>query len=234
MGRLYPLRKPVKQVFQSMMEGRTGQPASKTGGAPSTDYESDKRLVQACAEASPNAWEAFIERYGRLIRAVVRRVGPGHGCGPCDLEDFVSHVYEKLLEDRCRRLRAWRGACKLSTFVALVAKNLCRDYATRQGRDARTVSIDDAHSLERDESSPEEEEWRQHRRALLERAMAALPARRSLIMRLRLEGCTLRRIAELLDIPRGTVASENSRALEQLRVALNELEHDGRDAREMP
>ena len=56
--------------------------------------------------------------------------------------------------------------------------------------------------------------------AALTEAIDRLPDKQAMIMRLRLEGKSLRDIAEFMHIPQGTAFVENSRALERLRRAL--------------
>ena len=65
-----------------------------------------------------------------------------------------------------------------------------------------------------------EETAAQH--AALRTAIAALPEKQALILKLRIEGKSLRDIAELLNRPVGTISVENSRAMARVRTHLEQ------------
>ena len=182
--------------------------------------EDERVLIRACADGASGQWERFVGQYGRLITstaAAVRAKSPPH---LCEMDDLVAYVYEKLLEDQGRRLRAWRGRAKFSTYLVHVSRNLCIDLLRKSGKEdaalgvARKGPVDppDLHGY-----SLEEEEWRDVQRNALREAIDELRPRQRMIIRLRLKGKSLRDIARAMKLPRGTVFVENSRAIERLR-----------------
>lgn len=71
-------------------------------------YRSDPSLVQACLKGSEGAWNELVDRYGRLVYSVPRRLG----LSDSDAEDVMQAVFTALfqhldrLQDRTR-VSAW-------------------------------------------------------------------------------------------------------------------------------
>jgi RNA polymerase sigma factor (sigma-70 family) len=74
--------------------------------------------------------------------------------------------------------------------------------------------------LATDGDSHEMDEETEIRHAALQAAIEALPERQAIIMRMRIQGKSLRDIAHLLNRPVGTVSVESSRAMECMRTLL--------------
>ncbi len=185
-------------------------------------YESEQELISACIEGDPNAWSALKQRYQRLIRATVARTS---AVDEATLEDLEALVYQKLIEDGCRRLRNWRGRARFSTYLVQVTRNQVLDWVDTQKRTLPTQPMDersDAPTASEDYAAMEEAKLHAD---LLHEAIRALPEKQAVIMRLRIEGKSLRDIAQLLKRPVGTISVENSRAMERLRAALENTGH---------
>jgi RNA polymerase sigma-70 factor (ECF subfamily) len=180
-------------------------------------HETEQELIDACIAGEPDAWLAFRDRYRKLIRATVARTSSMAETGVDDLE---STVYQKLLEDRCRRLRAWQGRARFSTYLVQVTRNLVLDWVDTQKRSLPTLPLDERMDLATDGDSHEMDEETEIRHAALHAAIEALPERQAIIMRLRIQGKSLRDIAHLLNRPVGTVSVESSRAMERMRALL--------------
>ena len=91
----------------------------------------DAELVKLVLAGDAAAGNEFVDRHSKLIYSVLIRL-----CGIPEgyLEDAFNHVIEKLFEDDCRRLRAWRGESALSTYLFAVTRNLGRDYREKEFR----------------------------------------------------------------------------------------------------
>ena len=63
-----------------------------------------------------------------LIQRVAEHAARRSGFGPEDVEDFVSRVQEKLIDDDYAVLRKHRGESKLTTYLTAVIHNLFRDF----------------------------------------------------------------------------------------------------------
>ena len=63
-----------------------------------------------------------------LVSRIVGFLRRRHRLGREEAEDFESFVHERLLEDDCKRLRAFSCRSKLSTYLATVINRLFVDY----------------------------------------------------------------------------------------------------------
>lgn len=83
----------------------------------------DAQLITQCASGDNAAWNRFIERYGGLIYGVAGRY--------CEAgyhrRELFLYVLEKLWEGGGRRLAAWEGRAKFSTYLATIVSRLCAD-----------------------------------------------------------------------------------------------------------
>jgi RNA polymerase sigma-70 factor (ECF subfamily) len=89
----------------------------------------DAELVQSVLAGDPSAGSEFVDRFEKLIYSIlIRQCGIPEG----HQEDAFNHVFVKLFEDDCRRLRSWRGESAMSTFLFVVVRNLGRDYREKE------------------------------------------------------------------------------------------------------
>lgn len=177
-------------------------------------------LIQGCVTGEAESWQQFIQRYGRLVHATALAVCRRQNRPTGEAEDLTGHVYEKLLEDQCRRLRLWRGQSRFSTYLVQVTRNLSIDYLKRYGRTTPMTRIRDIRQWFGGEANDCDPEQDCVRKKALREALEHLSPKQAMIIRLRMEGQTLRQIAVLLNVPVGTVSAENSRAMERLRQAM--------------
>ncbi|NUM52720.1 MAG: sigma-70 family RNA polymerase sigma factor [Candidatus Hydrogenedentes bacterium] len=181
--------------------------------------ERDRGLIEACILRHDGAWERFVETYRSTIRASACCAGVKLGVVGADADELESYVYEKLLENDCHRLRAWRLQSRFSTYLVVVTRNLVRDYCTSAR--ARSLRCEELSLADRDHvpyrNPVEEREWDALREQTVLSALSAVSDKQATIVRLRLGGKTLKEIAELTNRPMGTVSVENSRALDRMR-----------------
>lgn len=182
-------------------------------------YDAEPDLIAACIAGIPEAWLAFKNRYQRLIRATIGRTT---AVDDLAVEDLESMVYQKLLEDRCRRMRAWRGRARFSTYLVQITRNLVLDWVDQQKRSLATTALEeDGYAVGLTPDYGAEEEAAEQAKAL-HAALRKLPPKQAMILRLRIEGKSLREIARLLGRPIGTVSVENSRAMHRMRTLLEQ------------
>jgi RNA polymerase sigma factor (sigma-70 family) len=181
----------------------------------SNTYRDETALIGACLAGDSAAWDAFSRQYRRLIRTTAARIRRSYPGASTDTDDLESHLYQRLLEDDCRRLRAWQGRARFSTYLVQVTRNLVLDYYAL--RNQRPVPEAYQAHMERSCVPETEDEWMEARKEAFRRALTQLSPKQATIIRLRLEGRTLNEIAQITNRPPGTVAVENSRAMEKLR-----------------
>ena len=138
-----------------------------------------------------------------------------------DAEDVVQEAYLRAV----RSFDRYRGGDPRS-WVLTIVRNTCYTWL-RQHRAARTALAGDADddSLAEIPADPAEQPEVQFLRAvdrqLLREALEALPAefREALVLR-ELEGFSYKEIADITDVPLGTVMSRLARARKQLQQSL--------------
>jgi len=110
------------------------------------DDDDDARLVARCRQGDASAWAALVQRYQRLVYAIVRRFGDDEHAAA----DVFQTVFSRLLQhlpklDDPRRLQAW---------IVTTAK---REALLQRKRAQRTVSMH--RSAEVDDGAASAEGW---------------------------------------------------------------------------
>ncbi len=111
---------------------------------------SDFELLQGCIAGRRRSWNAFVERFTRYVYYLIRLTAQKHATefGPEETADLHNDLFLALMEDDCRRLRAYRGdnGCSVRSWVRIITIRRCLD-ALRKRR--KLVSLD-----ARDEDGP--------------------------------------------------------------------------------
>ncbi|MBL8948367.1 MAG: sigma-70 family RNA polymerase sigma factor [Myxococcales bacterium] len=170
---------------------------------------SDAELLEAWRAGDPTAGRALFERHiGLLSRFFRNKAGD-------ETEELIQRTFLACVESRDRV----RDGAAFRTYLLRVARSkLYKHYASVRPQvelDAMSVSIADL------QPSPSVVlAQRQHDRALLE-ALRCLPLELQLAIELHYwEGMSTAELAELLELPQGTVKTRLMRARERLREAL--------------
>ena len=175
----------------------------------------DARLLDATLAGDPAAFGGLVTRYqDRLYNTLLRLVG-----SPEDARDLAQDAFLQALA----KLHTFQRASAFYTWLYRIAFNLA---ISRRRRARPTTSIDRLREQTGSEPSdsgpgPEERLAESERAAHVHAALAALGDEHRQILVLReLEGCAYETIAEVLEIPVGTVRSRLFRARMQLRDKL--------------
>jgi RNA polymerase sigma-70 factor (ECF subfamily) len=164
----------------------------------------DARSVQAepCA--------AWYEAYGKAVYNYFRfQLIP-----PDDAEDLTAETFLRAVR-ASDRYDATRAA--VQTWLLTIARNVLIDER-RSARVRRRVGVDELRDLAMDEPSPEERMLRREEVGAAMTAMGALGNEDRELLSLRYGGeLDIAELAELLDVPAGTVRTRLWRALERLR-----------------
>jgi len=160
------------------------------------------------------AFALLVDRWREKIRHLcIRMTGNAHTG-----EDLTQDVFARVFEKR----RDFNAARRFSTWLWRIALNRCYDEMRRTAR-ARTESLDDEANtvvLEinaADPRTPRDSLAQQEEAEMVRQALVQLPELYRTVLVLRhYENLKLREIAEVLDIPEGTVNSRMAEALSQL------------------
>lgn len=113
-------------------------------------------------------------------------------------------------------------------WLLKIVRNACYDHLKRKDARGRIADFDEEHSVDRQTPDPETALLLAERNELLEKSLADLPVEfREILVLRELEQLSYRQIADIGDIPLGTVMSRLSRARQQLQqtiLARNERE----------
>jgi RNA polymerase sigma-70 factor (ECF subfamily) len=183
-------------------------------GKPTNIPDDDIRLVALAKDGDTAAFSALVERHqNKIYRFILKSVN-----SPADARDLTQ---ETLLQAyRC--LASFSGASRFSTWLTGIALNLTRNQVNRTPK---------CHFIEYNEESmsnmknPLDDPSRHHQQkvtlGVLACAIEALPADlRECLVLIGLDGHGYEEVAQLLEVPLGTVKSRMSRARQKLRQDL--------------
>ena len=176
---------------------------------------SDAELVRACRAGDARAWEQLVERYGRLVAAIPRRMG----MSSVDADDVFQDVFTLLL----RHLESLRDEQRLAAWLITTTRREC----WRRMRSARDLG-----HAELPEEMPAadpgllEEIARGEREQGVRQAMARLDARcRDLLTALFLDASQPEygAIARRLGMAVGSIGPTRARCFRKLDGFLREI-----------
>jgi RNA polymerase sigma-70 factor (ECF subfamily) len=185
---------------------------------------SDALLRSAAAPATRESFDEVVLPHLGAGRALARWLVRNEH----DAEDVVQEASLRAF----RYFRTFAGGDGRAWFLRIV-RNACWDWRDRLAQSPTDAFDEELHSGDQSAFDPEAQVLRTDDGRLLEHAMGALPDRfRELLVRRELDGLSYREVADVMDVPIGTVMSGLSRARQALRVALNnELKRSGLPAR---
>jgi RNA polymerase sigma factor (sigma-70 family) len=191
---------------------------------------SDEELVAACAAGDKEAWDAFVERFARLVHWSVRRTleATPFAARQDVSDDVFQEVFRGLLEGGA--LARLRKAESVRKFLTVIAANRTIDRVkslSRRERSWRPLEGGPETDGEIDAPAPTPGPAAAAERAeagrIVERALESLPARERFCLEMHyLEGRTHREIAECLGIPQDTVSTVIRRTRERLKERLGD------------
>ncbi len=178
----------------------------------------DAQLIAETLDGKPAAFGQLVQKYqDRLYNTVVHVVG-----SPEDARDIVQEAFVQAFV----KLETFQKTSAFYTWLYRIAFNV----AISRGRKRRpTISVERARETGGSEpadlgAGPSELLEQRERCRQVREAIAALPEEHRAVVILReIDGCCYETIAEILDLPIGTVRSRLHRARLQLRELLKDL-----------
>ena len=181
-----------------------------------TCRKDDSALIERCISKDLIAWDTFVSKYASLIRDAAynraRKYGvslPHH-----DIEDIMQNVLTAIWKGD--KLSTIKNRKDISCWLAIVSGNAAGQYLSNRD-DAEPLSEEDAVYA----ATPPDEEALSE----IEKAIEKLPPREKLIIQLNLfYGKKYHEIADMLNIPKGTVSSYIRRSKWRLKKKLKNLQ----------
>jgi RNA polymerase sigma-70 factor (ECF subfamily) len=157
--------------------------------------DSDEALYQRWAAGDLRAFDLLYARFERplygFVRAFIRDAS--------EAEDVLHEAFMAVLRERRKDIRSFRA------WIFEVTRHLCLNRVRSKKRAARAIA--EVSTVESAPARPDEALDEHRRAARLERAVARLPESFAEVYRLRAAGMSYDEVAEILDIPVGTVKS---------------------------
>jgi RNA polymerase sigma-70 factor (ECF subfamily) len=184
----------------------------------------DAQLIAQALAGQTAAFGQLVQKYqDRLYHTVVHVVGNAE-----DAKDAVQETFVQAF----LKLESFHGASAFYTWLYRIAFNVSITHQRKRGarRSAEQIALTDgnlrssAEGQTRLADSPSEKMEREERCRQVRHAIAQLPEEHRVVLVLReMDGCCYETIAEILDLPVGTVRSRLHRARMQLREELKEV-----------
>lgn len=179
----------------------------------------EKLLLDAMLSGDPAAFQPFIEQYKRLVGHIVSRMVRRTE----EREDVCQDIFIKIYQN----INSFQFKSKVSTWVATIAYNTCvhylekkrvpllRDLNEADDREDPFERIGD--ERERPDRLAEQQDLARH----LQRAMNAMaPVYSTILTLFHVEDMKYQEIADIMDLPVGTVKSYLFRARQMMRTRL--------------
>ena len=171
----------------------------------------DIELVEKTLEGDGRAFGRLVRKHHDLVYSVVRGVMGGRE----DAEDVVQEIFIKIY----RNLGGYRGDARLSTWIYRIARNEAINAVRR--RRPETEPLDESNGHASRERGPEERLEGKLSKQLVEELLETLDEQHRTAIELRYMGDkTYVEIAEIMDIPIGTVKTYIYRAKAAMKNSL--------------
>lgn len=179
----------------------------------------DRRLIEQTLGGNLRAFEILVQRHRDLVFRVASRI-----VGPEDAEDVSQDTFLRAFH----RLDRFRGEASFRTWLLQITQNAALSALGRAQKRTGVESQEPDEAVDSDATrQPATQLERRERRQRLEFKLRRLPSDyRSLLVLRDLEGLSYAEIAEVLDMPLGTVKGRLHRARGDLIDALRNNTYD--------
>ncbi|HZR84322.1 MAG TPA: sigma-70 family RNA polymerase sigma factor [Candidatus Binatia bacterium] len=223
--------------------GEAGREAPASAGsgadpaAPTEAFVRGQDFIRRCIAGDPATRDEFVAQYGALVRYAVAAVLRARDAALLaeELEDLTQSVLLSFFDRDCRRLKMYEGRNQASfaTFVRVCATRQTLDHLRSLRRKPPIAADSDADDESRGlagaidpAAGPEERAATARALERLRDAVARLPAREQLLVRLHFVlGCDASEVASAMGVSENAVHVLKSRVKAKLRT-LVDLEDD--------
>ena len=175
----------------------------------------EQAMERVRSRDDPSAFALLVRRWeGPIRRLCARMIGDAHRA-----EDLAQEAFARLFARR----KHYQPVARFSTFIRRIAVNLCYDELRRRRRRSECPLEDDGDApaagdcLTASGEEPDAVAAQKEQADLVRAAVLRLPEHyRAVVVLRHYEGLKFREIAEVLEIPPGTVKSRMAEALSRL------------------
>src|SRR5688500_17718314 len=182
------------------------------------DRSDEQAMRNVQLQGDHGAFAELVRRWEAPIRRLcIRMTGDQHRG-----EDLTQEAFARVFASR----QQFAPGRKFSTWLWRIALNLCLEEGRRTSRRGEVAIGVDA-DAPADDAGPEKHAIDGERAAIVRAAVARLPeTHRAVVLLREYEGMTCREIAQVLEIPEGTVKWRMADALSRLSRELSQLRPD--------
>src|ERR1035437_6350039 len=176
----------------------------------------ENELIKATLEGDKQAFGEIVKTYQKMVaRTVKGMLGDSVYADDVGQEVFIKLYYS---------LPEFRGEARLSTYIQKIAVNLTLNEIKRRKRFFSIFSQKGNNEMFEYEIADQDNQERRETSEIVNKALQAMDPKFRIILTMRmLQGYSTKEVAEILDLPMGTVLSRLSRVQEQLRNILIKL-----------
>lgn len=173
--------------------------------------QTDAELVNLSRKGDARAFAELVKRYELIVKKTAFSM-----CGAEVGQDVAQEVFIRFY----RKMDQYKGDAKLSTYLTRIAIRLSLNEIEKQKRNRNQ----EARYLEEGTFHEKPESGQFEMREIISQALSSLePDFRSVVVLRLVEGYSVDETAEMLDLPRGTVASRLNRAQLKLQEYIQNL-----------
>lgn len=174
----------------------------------------DRELLARHAAGDRDAFGIVVERHrDRLWRVALRTLG--------DADDAADAVQDALLS-AYRAAGSFRGDAAVTTWLHRITVNACLDLVRRKAS-RPSVALEDELDHSKDVAAPDILGARETAAEILEALRRIGPEQAAAVVLVDVEGFPVAQVAEMLDVPVGTVKSRCARGRARLAALLGHL-----------
>ncbi len=175
-------------------------------------------LIQQCRQGNELAWEVLVRQHQGRVCAIAY----GYLGDQDEAFDLAQEIFVRIFQ----RLDTCEDPEKFISWLTRIARNACIDHLRRmKARPPRhDIPSEEMHNLAGNTPDPEQDWVKNSRKKLVFDAMQDLSEiNREIILLKDIQGLPLEEIADLLELPVGTVKSRSSRARVELARIISNL-----------
>ena len=184
--------------------------------------KSEVDLIKRCQSGCREALDSLYREYRPNVLHIARKIMGNEQ----DAEDAVQEVFERVLD----RIGQFRYEASFSSWLRVLAKNVCRDILRRKGRHP-TQSLDSLCELNETEITAKSSSISQEEELIMKELLENLQEKidrlkekhRKLIILRYIDGLSYRKIAQLLGCSESQVKSRLHQARKKLRRTCQSL-----------
>jgi RNA polymerase sigma-70 factor, ECF subfamily len=189
--------------------------------------EEDRLLLAGCFSGDRDAHETLVRQFSDLVYRVIQHTFSVKDISYTryDLEDLHNGIFLRLFENRCKKLKQYKGknGCSLASWIRIIAVRTVIDYLRKESVDALNRSktaapLEVIDYVEAEEPEPwvaidKEDQWH-----MIQDSMKELRPRDKLFLKLHfLERISIGEVANIMGLSESNAHSMKHRALKRLK-----------------